>query len=577
MQFPAAVLENIKNKETVLFIGSGFSLSAGVPSARSLAQRLSAKLGERNPVKYGTQTDLSKAARDYENELGRAALVNEVRSILETAPRAARTVTHQLLASLVKQGFVRKIVTTNYDTLIEDACEASGAPIEVITNESQIHLAASDDARVLYKIHGDFFHPESLVLTELDYQRWKRRVEMSALIRDLQARFDRNALLFLGYSVSDFTILELLLGSTASAPEIPRHKRFAAIYSEKQVDEATMNLRPYDVETFHCPDVELLLRWLLLELPVKLVVKHIVFNYASWYPDQQAQYGGIETFISYLKRFGGGQIEHISESAYAGAMLTQSPDRLAHTNGPNYPASFFFFRAAARSVLEEIFVTGNLGKPIPDVIHMHFLAFSDIYEKSGLPTLCTSHSLLSRDLGYTKGFFDGLGSSQARSEIQAAYDAEMESAAGARFVTVVSEDHENEVRQIGVRCIRRLRPPFDVTAFSPEEPHSARMRAEIPDVLTISYVGRPDRRKGIEVLISACEKLASTNSQFQLMIVGYGFQKNAGRLSFGSGRFWFDVSALEKRGVNIILKQANDVQGGSSLFRFGYRSDSVYL
>lgn len=193
---------------------------------------------------------------------------------------------------------------------------------------------------------------------------------------------------------------------------------------------------------------------------------------------------------------------------------------------------------------------------------MHFLAFSDMYEKSGLPTLCTSHTLLSSRLRFRKRFsFDGHGSSLARHEIKAAYDAEIEAAAGARFVTVVSEDHEKELREIGVRCIRRVLPPFDTTSFSPEEPQSARIRAGISDALTISYVGRPDRRKGIEILISACEKLASNYSNFQLMIVGYGFQKSEGKLSFGSGRLWFDVSILEARGVKIILEQATSGRG----------------
>ncbi len=556
---PPAVIENVRNKETVFFVGSGFSLSAGFPSSAAIASLLVGKLrDDQKFVDPVTGLQLDRVANLFETTYGRGRLVSEVESFLRTAPQDVLSPSHRLLASLVKHGFVRTIVTTNYDTLIEDACALLGAPIRVVAHESQLYSAAGD-APVLYKIHGDFYHPELLVLTPSDLQRWNLLPETRPIVAQLQAVFDRNALLFLGYSLSDFNILALLLGSDFSTRGSPRHKRLAAVYSEDGLADTAARLRQYDVEAFHCPDSEALLRSLLLRLPVKLHIKHLLFNYPSWYPDQQARYGGIETFIEYLERYPGDFV-HEKVSVFSSKMLTVAPSRLGDTTYPTYPASFFFFRAVAKAALETILHERSLGHAsMPDVIHVHFLAFAPMCEDAGVPTLCTSHSLLSLDLAFTKGLFDGHGSPGARQEVAAVYGAERAAASAARFVTVVSSAHEEEVRRIGARSIRCLNAPFDPGQFQVEEdPRTARQRARLADKFTITYVGRPDRRKGLEILIAACEELAARDRDFQLLLVGYGFSHWSGKLAFGTGRYWFDTSSLEKRNIRVELREAHN-------------------
>lgn len=82
----------------------------------------------------------------------RGRLVTEVESFLRRLPGDEIGSSHRLVASLVAHGFVKTIITTNYDTLIEDACARMGAHLHVVAHESQLHGAAGD-APVLYKIH----------------------------------------------------------------------------------------------------------------------------------------------------------------------------------------------------------------------------------------------------------------------------------------------------------------------------------------------------------------------------------------------------------------------------------------
>ena len=119
--------------------------------------------------------------------------------------------------------------------------------------------------------------------------------------------------------------------------------------------------------------------------------------------------------------------------------------------------------------------------------------------------------------------------------------------------------HEKEVRRLGARAVRRLDAPFDPGQFQVErDPLAARQRARLPDRFTITYVGRPDRRKGIEILIRACEQLGELGQEFQLLLVGYGFNHWEGKLAFGTGWYWFDTSVLDRNGVRVELRQAYD-------------------
>src|SRR5271156_743073 len=266
----------------------------------------------------------------------------------------------------------------------------------------------------------------------------------------LQSLFDRNAILFLGYALSDFNILSLLLGRDFASRGAPRHKRFSALYPSDDSGDTAARLRQNGVEGFPCPDTEQLLRWLLQKLPITLHVKHLVFSYPSWYPDQEARYGGIETFIRYLK-VNASSCSHATYQAIFGSMLKFEPSQ-ANSTYPTYPASFFFFRAAAKAALEStLHSVGSREDKTPDVIHVHFLEFAPLPEDAGIPTLCTSHSLLSLDLAYTKGLFDASVMPGAREEIREAYATEKEAASAAHFVTVLSKAHELEVRRLGAR------------------------------------------------------------------------------------------------------------------------------
>jgi SIR2-like domain len=65
---------------------------------------------------------------------------------------------HKELAQLVKDGFVRVILTTNFDRLIERALDDAGASTQVISRPDAVDgMTPLDHARsTLIKLHGDY-------------------------------------------------------------------------------------------------------------------------------------------------------------------------------------------------------------------------------------------------------------------------------------------------------------------------------------------------------------------------------------------------------------------------------------
>jgi hypothetical protein len=122
----------------------------------------------------------------------------------------------------------RVLITTNFDCGLESACEVVGAPLNTRVNDAEI-LGGGIVQPLLLKLHGDFermsfsgnYSPErakefidQVVLTNTKYWGFpegsvkeERRRLMMEYMRVLMAT---HQMVFLGYSLSDFNVIELL-------------------------------------------------------------------------------------------------------------------------------------------------------------------------------------------------------------------------------------------------------------------------------------------------------------------------------------------------------------------------------
>ena len=95
---------------------------------------------------------------------------------------------------------IGSVITTNYDSLIEDLFEFN----KLIGNK----ILLSNPYGSVYKIHGCVKEPEKIIIKESDYKNFDNKYE---LIRaQLLSLFIHNPIIFMGYSITDDNIKKIL-------------------------------------------------------------------------------------------------------------------------------------------------------------------------------------------------------------------------------------------------------------------------------------------------------------------------------------------------------------------------------
>jgi hypothetical protein len=160
-----------------LLLGSGVSRSAKIPTGweitLDLVSKLAAAQGEEDVrsldpenwyrEKFGKDPDYS----DLLDELAKTPAERQqlIRGYLEPTEEEradglkAPTPAHKAIAKLVAQGYVRVVITTNFDRLMEKALEAEGVVPTVISTKDQVNGAMPliHQRCCVFKVHGDYF------------------------------------------------------------------------------------------------------------------------------------------------------------------------------------------------------------------------------------------------------------------------------------------------------------------------------------------------------------------------------------------------------------------------------------
>lgn len=197
-----------------LLLGSGISRAAGIPTGwevtEDLIKKLAATLGETSTAeadpedwykqRFGEEPDYSRAV----NHL--AAKPAERQKLLEDyfepdeadreEGRKLPTEAHLAIARLAASGYVRVLITTNFDRLLERALETVGVTPTVISTPGTAGraLPVQHTRCTVIKVHGDYLDPwiknTSAELAEYDPR-------MNALLDKV---FDEYGLVICGWS-----------------------------------------------------------------------------------------------------------------------------------------------------------------------------------------------------------------------------------------------------------------------------------------------------------------------------------------------------------------------------------------
>ena len=119
------------------------------------------------------------------------------------------------------------IITTNYDTLIEDEINN----LQVVSKDEDLPYTSSN--RMLIKMHGDFKN-KNIVLKKSDYDNYEKNFQLiSTLIKGL---FTTNTILFIGYSYNDTNVQQIMNWIKEILKEETR-KAFLVEFTEKDDKE----------------------------------------------------------------------------------------------------------------------------------------------------------------------------------------------------------------------------------------------------------------------------------------------------------------------------------------------------
>ena len=114
------IIELIRKGDVILFVGAGFSIAAGAPSGKELCDTIYQALPDNIQKGEHIQTEytLQNLSETYELHNGREALIDLLQKSFIFTPK---DISDQKQLVCIPQ--FKHIITTNYDSLIEDAYE----------------------------------------------------------------------------------------------------------------------------------------------------------------------------------------------------------------------------------------------------------------------------------------------------------------------------------------------------------------------------------------------------------------------------------------------------------------------
>ncbi len=242
------ILAGLRSGRVIPFLGAAASRigpsdrqEALPPSGTELAEVLASRA--RFPsVDPRDREDLAKVSSYYVDVSSRSSLRTELRTIFLNEQFAINEL-HRLLARIAEQMVV---VTTNYDTLLEDAFSAEKKEYDVVVypadnldyansvlwwvsgqdkpkrlRANEIDFGELGKKNLIYKMHGgvsrDSQQWDGFVITEEDYVKFLSRTR-NAVPSAFRTYFSGRSFLFLGYGLQDWNLRVLLkqMGKSAS-------------------------------------------------------------------------------------------------------------------------------------------------------------------------------------------------------------------------------------------------------------------------------------------------------------------------------------------------------------------------
>lgn len=193
MKYFSEILKELEDDNLAMFLGAGFSMSAGYVSWKDLLRKLAKEIN----LDIDKETDLVAVAQYHCNfKLNNRSSLNKC--IVENfSSQCSITENHRILARLP----IKEFWTTNYDRLIEKSLEDAKKIPDVKYAVDQLTFTKRKRDCIVYKMHGDVENPNNAIITKDDYEKYYKTHE--PFITALSGSLVSKTFVFIGFSFTD--------------------------------------------------------------------------------------------------------------------------------------------------------------------------------------------------------------------------------------------------------------------------------------------------------------------------------------------------------------------------------------
>ena len=229
IEYPELLIEAIKNDKLVIFCGAGISMSE--PTKLPSFHQLSEKIAElTNKEKRNDESDEQYLGRVENLDHDVHSKVCDILSATHTQPNT----NHEALIDFFKKDI--RIVTTNYDSMLESVLEKKGRKSRIYSYPA---LPYGDKFNGIVHLHGEVANPQDIVLTDSDFGKsYMYHGNVTTFLRTL---FESEyTVLFIGYSYNDIVMKYF----TRSLPDLSGKKRYIFTSKDQASNYIPLGLTP---------------------------------------------------------------------------------------------------------------------------------------------------------------------------------------------------------------------------------------------------------------------------------------------------------------------------------------------
>lgn len=176
-------------------------------SAEQNLPMVASELAERFHTKWWEEEEYEKSRKKYKNSCTdrdsalKIEISHYIKGCISNLTKDSDLIEE---ISLLKKVVIDGIITTNWDNFLESLF----TDFKTYVGQNELIFSSPQGIGEIYKIHGCSSQPNSLVLTERDYESFEKRNPY--LAAKLLTIFTEHPVIFLGYSLQDENILKIL-------------------------------------------------------------------------------------------------------------------------------------------------------------------------------------------------------------------------------------------------------------------------------------------------------------------------------------------------------------------------------